>query len=132
MFLKQPWGVKSFFSKMTLHILTFRGANCIFSMKTKKNNTNKYRYKQHEKIDKRRRPNICTTEKYIQNRKAVPGNRIYSSATKYGKKSWLFETVISKESSGTYLIIHLKQQKAISNCLVVQYLKTSCTTFSFH
>ena len=44
-----------------------------------------------------------------------------------GKKSWLLETVIPKELRGTYLITRLKQQKAISNRLVEQKLKTSDT-----
>lgn len=66
-----------------------------------KNNTNKDRYKQNEKMGKRCRPNICTTQKYIQNQNSVPGNRTYPSATKYEKLSWLTETVISKELSGT-------------------------------
>ena len=52
-------------------------------MKTKENNTNKDRYKQYEKMDQGCRPNICTGEKYIQSQKVLPGNRTYTSATKY-------------------------------------------------
>lgn len=69
-----------------------------FQWKLKKN-ANKDRYKQNEKLCKGCRPNICTTQKYIQYQNAVPGNRTYPSATKYDKLSWLSETFISKELS---------------------------------
>lgn len=42
--------------------------------------------------ENQRRPDVCITEKYIQNQveirtpKIVPGNRTYASTTKYGKK----------------------------------------------
>ena len=58
--------------------------------KQEKKNTNSIRQTE---LQKERRPNICTTENYLnnqvdlrQNPRVVPGNRTYASATKYGKK----------------------------------------------
>lgn len=85
-----------------------------------------------QKTDQKCRLNIRTTEKYIQNHKAVLGKGAYASASKYGKKLWLLETVVSTEFRGTNLMIRLEHQKAISKCLVAQKLKTSSTTLSHH
>ena len=55
-------------------------------------------------MDRRCRPNICTTEKYSQNQKIVPGNRTYTSATKYGEK--IMAITQKLKTSDTTLSIH--------------------------
>ena len=60
--------------------------------KARKEKQNNSSFRQAEKPTQRR-PNVCTTEKYLENSKdlhqpkrTVPGPRSYASATKYGKK----------------------------------------------
>ena len=95
-----------------------------FNIKTRKNNTNKYEYRQHEKIDQKRRPNICTTEKYIQNQKVVPENRTYVNDTKHGNKTMVIGDSHIKRIKRNLFNDSFETAKSYIKILVNQKLKT--------